>query len=427
MSFSYLLFLVYDLFCRKQLTKTIKQLEYFYHSGTKPSDTTLLRYAVKHVPFYQSEHSNALTLEDFPVVNKELIKCRQKDFISNECKIEKLIQRKTSGSNGVPFFFYWDKKKALSRTAEIIYHNGWIGYQVGDRHLLNAVGLSKTALTLYFQKEIITNPRTISEKWLALQKKMLIENKIPFYIGFGSVIDRFTKYCAASGDHNKMFFLKGIISTAEHLSERSRAQTESQFGCPVLRRYATLETGVLAHECLEGRKYHVNSGCYRIEFLKLGSDKPAEPGELARIVVTDLNAYAMPLIRYDIGDLAIIDHEPCFCGRKGVVIKELVGRRTDNLIGENGQIVSWISISDIMWSFPNIERFQVIQINRREFAVNVVSQDNYDTQKLIRAFNTLLGDSIHVQLNNVDFIAPPESGKIPYIINKMLPATTSDA
>ena len=415
----YLFFWVYDLISNRILSQTIDDLEASYSNGKQASALPLLYYAINHVPYYQALKYSTVELERFPVVNKEVIRKDQNLFFSNAYTRGGLIKGKTSGSNGIPFHFYWCKNKSLVRTAEIIYYNRWVGYDVGDDHLLNAVGVNKSKLKLFIQKEIIANPRSLSDKWFAQQRKDLIDRKIPYYIGYGSVIDQFSRYCEERGDAKESFHLKGIISTAEQLPEYARQRAESIFGCPVLRRYATLETGVLAHECPEERRLHVNSENYHIEFLKLNSDEPAMPGETARIVVTDLNSYAMPLIRYDIGDLAVIDNRVCGCGRKGVVIKELTGRRADSLIGKQGQTVSWIAISDVMWSFPNIEQFQIIQISRCRFIVNVVSHTGYDKSSLVEKFKALLGGTVDIQLIDVDVIERLDSGKSRVVINEM--------
>lgn len=411
---------LYNLFSRNKMRKSISELDSAYRSGIQADASSLLRHAVNTVPFYKAFDICDLSLELFPVVNKDIIKMAPDNFLSTAYKRRSLLTGRTSGSNGVPLFFYWDKGKSLSRTAEVIYHNGWVGYQVGDLHLLNAVGLKKSKLTLLVQNEIVENPRFISDEWMARQRRKLIDKKVPFYVGYGSVIDRFSKFCSAQGDSPATFSLKGIISTAEHLSEQSRARAESVFGCPVLRRYATLETGILAHECLEGRRYHINNGNYHIEFLKTDCDAPAQPGETARIVVTDLRSYAMPLIRYDIGDLAIVDNEPCSCGRKGLTIKELMGRTTDNLINDQGQIVSWLAVNNAMWAFLGIKRFQFIQHDHTRCDVNIVSNTGYDKESLKEVVKSLLGDSIEVRLNDVETIESLGSGKTPYIVNRIL-------
>lgn len=420
MNFPKMAYNLYSLFSFNRMSKRISALDAAYRTGEQADILPLLRHAANTVPFYQSLNIRDHSLNGFPIVDKSTINCSPDRFLSNAYNKRSLILGKTSGSNGVPLFFYWDKEKSLSRTAEVIYHNGWVGYETGDLHLLNAVGLKKSKLKLALQNEVVANPRDISDEWMAQQRKELITKKIPFYVGYGSVIDRFAQYCLEQGDGPGTFSLKGIISTAEHLSEQARSRAERVFGCPVVRRYATLETGILAHECPEGRKYHVNEGRYRIEFLKVDSDEAALPGEVARIVVTDLHSYAMPLIRYDIGDLAVVDDQPCSCGRQGRIIKELMGRTADNLTGDQGQIVSWIAINNAMCTFLGINRFQFIQYEPTRCEVNIVSTMGYDKERLKNVVRSLLGASVEVQVNDVEMIESLGSGKTPYIVNRTL-------
>ena len=71
-------------------------------------------------------------------------------------------------------------------------------------------------------------------------------------------------------------------------------------------RYANEENGVLACTRPDGQVLHLNRASYHFEFLKLDSDEAESPGRLARVVLTDLHNRAMPMIRYDTGDLAIV-------------------------------------------------------------------------------------------------------------------------
>ena len=425
MNFHRMLYTLYDFCNHKKLSRCVNKLEAAYQSGRPGEIDSILKYAVNNVPAYQALKLKELRLESFPVTQKEIIKNAAEDFLSTQYSKDSLIAGRTSGSSGAPFRFYWDKDKALSRTAEVIYHNSWLGYRVGDLHLLNAVGGRKGKIKAMLQNEILENPCNISDEWLARQRTLLIDKKIPYYVAYGSVLDRLSQFCADQGDNPKIYALKGVISTAEHLSEEASARAESVFGCTVLCRYAMLETGLLAHQCPEEKQYHVNVGNYHIEFLKQDSDTPAQPGEVSRVVVTDLNAMAMPLIRYDTGDLAVVDNTPCRCGKKGPIIKQLMGRRIDNLINESGKTVSWFSINHAMRTFESFKKYQLIQHRLDLCDVNVIA-DNHSEEKAIKnAVHSLLGHSVDVRVHFVDSIEPLSSGKAPYVINKILPSKSS--
>src|SRR5690606_35186909 len=110
-------------------------------------------------------------------------------------------------------------------------------------------------------------------------------------------------------------------------------------------RYSTEETGVLAHQCRTAGGHHLNTASYVFEFLKLDADIPAEPGEPARIVVTDLFSYGMPLIRYDIGDVGVLGADSCSCGCQLPVLLEIQGREVEQVYDVVGQRVSPFAIN----------------------------------------------------------------------------------
>ena len=104
-----------------------------------------------------------------------------------------------------------------------------------------------------------------------------------------------------------MFNVEIVISGAEFLNETTRNNLKKVFGCNVVSRYSNQENGILAQELIDSNYFMINNASYHIEFLKIDSDQEAEIGELSRIVITDLFNFATPMIRYDTGDLAVVE------------------------------------------------------------------------------------------------------------------------
>lgn len=380
----------------------------------------LLRHAITTVPYYKS-YDNFESLTDFPVINKKIIKEHYDDFISEEYNKDSLIPVTTSGSTGTPFTYLFDKRKKRRRTLEVIYYNGWANYELGDRHLLNAVGSHKSKLKLFLQNEVITNPLHLDLEWLEKQRTALKNDHITLYVGYASAIQHFTEYCKKKNDGPADFDLKGIISIAENLDEHVRKDAETVFGCPVLSRYASLETGVLSQECQEEKNHHVNISSYAVELLSFDSDDPVNPGELGRVVVTDLFSYGMPLIRYDIGDVAMKAETNCSCGIGGPIFKKIRGRITDNVLDQDGNLVSWAAINVIIWPYKEIKEFRFIQTDRFKFELLLSTYDGTRVDKeIIKKFKELLGEKSEIDITYLEEIPSLESGKRPYIINRYL-------
>lgn len=415
-----------DLITGSHLKHLLHKHEFNHNSKTfiNCSDLNeILNHAIRTVPFYKKiDKFNDIT--EFPIINKNIIKENIDSFISSQYSKEKLFTGTTSGSTGSPFKFYYDKYKKRAKTIEVIYYNGWSNYRIGDRHLLNAVGVKKNKLKLFLQNEIITNPYFLNEKWLSEQREILKNNKILFYVGYASAVKEFSKYCYEKGDKPSMFKLKGVITGAEKLDEKTRQISEKVFGCPVLSRYSSLETGILAQECQEEHNFHINTTNYYIEILKIDSDEEADFGEVGRIVITDLRNYGMPLIRYDIGDLGVLSSKECKCGKKGLIFNSILGRTVENVTNPEGILVSWVVINDAMWKYPQIKHFQFIQKTKFSYLIKLETfYDKVIEDNIKNTYKDILGNKAKIDVEFVKFIPPLKSGKKPYIINESLNKT----
>ena len=172
---------------------------------------------------------------------------------------------------------------------------------------------------------------------------------------YASVLKLFIEYCEKNHKDLSKIDLNGIVVTSESITEDARSRASKMFNCTVLSRYSSLETGIIAHQCPDGSSFHVNRANYHVELLDLNSNKPAEENEFGRVVVTDLYSYGMPLIRYDIGDIAKWSIKECPCGRKGPSFSEIGGRLTDNLIDDKGELISWGVVNTIIWKYEEIK------------------------------------------------------------------------
>jgi phenylacetate-CoA ligase len=227
-------------------------------------------------------------------------------------------------------------------------------------------------------------------------------------------------YCSRLGDKPGMFALKAVVPTSERLTIGERQAIETVFGCPVINRYASNEFGVLAQECPNGR-LHLNTASYVVELLALETDSPAMPGEVARVVVTDLFSHAMPLIRYDIGDLAILNPETCACGNPTPTLGELQGRLLEMILDSRGQMVSPFVLVNNLREVTGITQFRFIQRTADQYELLLVAapgfQQNDRLEGLLRQY---FGQDANILIHRVNDIPPLRSGKRPYVVNEYL-------
>lgn len=394
--------------------------------------SALLQHATKTVPYYAEVVNSGTTptLDDFPVLRKTTIRENYDSFLSTLYpERHRLRPVTTSGSYGTPFTFWLTPSKKARQSAEVIYFGQWINYHVGDPHAY-MVAKNKSRLAQRIQNQVMMNPTRLTDDWLEAQRVVLRTKRLRFIIGYPSAIRALAGYCERRGDKPEDLGIKGIITISEPLSHDARTHIERVFGCPVQSRYSTEELGVLAVECLDEKLHHLNTASYVFEFLHPTEDRPAKPGELARIVVTDLFSHAMPLIRYEIGDLGILGSRECECGCSLPVLEELHGRIVEQVFNPDGEPISPFAINGLFRDLDGIKQFQFIQCSSNLYRVLLVVMATFDSdaeytirERLVK----ILGDKARIEISYVDSIPPLPSGKRPYILNRALAPRSSNS
>ena len=377
----------------------------------------ILKHATETALFYKP-YSGCSDINDFPVIQKKIIKDNYDAFLSSSFKRSRLIKTTTSGSYGTPFTFLLSREKRARQQAEVIFFNSWAGYRVGMKYAQVRVH-PRSKWLLWAQNGYLINPSVVEEDWLQANRKLLKEKKSQFIIGYPCAIHPLAEYCKLMGDGPKEFFLEGIISGAEPLLESTRYLFEEVFGCAVLDRYSSNELGVISHECAACKNHHVNYISHYVEILKLDSDEPAEPGQLGRIVVTDFFSHAMPLIRYDTGDTSSWAKERCSCGLDVPIFEKIGGRLVETIYDPSGKIINALAIDRDPKDLAGIVQFQFIQKTNDTYLMKLHVTENFKDEPLLRQrLMKMLGPDANLSFDYVDSIPPLPSGKRPYIINE---------
>lgn len=207
--------------------------------------------------------------------------------------------------------------------------------------------------------------------------------------------------------------LQQLTTYGEVLDVECRSFCERVFGIPVIDMYTSQEVGYLALQCPTCNDYHVQSENVLVEVLNDAS-APCRPGEVGKVVVTTLHNFAMPLIRYDIGDFAEVGAS-CACGRGLPVLKRILGRKRNLLVMPDGTrrwpVFASIDGDD---NLPLFFQFQVVQKSREQLDINVVRPTDVSAEEhvlVVRHFHRLLGHPFKVSVNRVQEIARSPSGK----------------
>ena len=184
-----------------------------------------------------------------------------------------------------------------------------------------------------------------------------------------------------------------------------------------------MENSVFASECHHGR-LHVSPDAGFVEVLKDGGI-PCEPGEVGEVVATGLIRKYQPFVRYRLGDLAAWDTEPCPCNRPLPVLKEIVGRIEDVIVGLDGR--QMVRFHGIFVNQPHVREGQVIQETLNRIRVKVVPTDRFgsiDSQDIVQRMRQRLGPQVEVIVETVGQIPRTSTGKFNAVVS-LLPKASS--
>jgi len=236
----------------------------------------------------------------------------------------------------------------------------------------------------------------------------------PTYLyGYVSMLVAFADYLEA----NQLPFpcqLKSIVTTSEVLTEPTRQYLSEVFHTRVYNEYGCGEVGSIAHECEYG-SMHLMSENLIVEVVRDQTGNGSSP--VGEIVVTELNNFAMPLIRYRLGDYAEATATQCTCGRGLPIIKHIHGRAYDIITAPDGrryhgEFFVYV-FEDAKKRNLGVNQFQVVQTTKADLTVRVVPAEHHS-----RKIESFIRDRIcrttgmSVSFELVSDIARENSGKL---------------
>lgn len=397
--------------------------------------SNLLGCAYQNVPYYQElfnqegiNPSDIRTLSDFrriPILTKEIIQANKTRLLARELKADSYYENHTGGSTGVPLAFYQSNEYDLYNVAAIEFTFRMCGYKRGDRSLFVwgadfdlPRGNLKDRLRNYLSNTKFINAFNLTEEKLhhyMIEMNMWQPEYIWGYVSSLEMLARFLKE-----EQIKNIQPKAIQATAEVLTPIQREIIEHAFGCKVFNRYGCREVGIIAHECTEHHGLHILDTNQYVEIVD-DTDEPVANGEVGRLIVTNLNNYAMPFIRYEVGDIGRFLSEPCKCGRGFSLLKDVIGRKSDIIISPSGKIIHGEFFTHLFYKIKGVKKFQVIQETLNEIHIKIVHGENFKDEN----FNFLSGAIQNVDSEFIisyelcDDIPASKSGKYRFIMSKV--------
>ena len=363
-------------------------------------------------------------LQRIPVLTKRTILDNEERLL-NPSFNKRLRIRKTGGSTGMTLHFKKEQDATALNDAIMYRCYSWYGIDIGDKQA-RFWGVPVTAKLRWKEqiKDFILNririsAFDISESSCLKQFERIRKFKPAYFYGYTTAIYGFCLFMQKLGIDLNSLNLKAVICTAEKMYPHHLDLFKKAFKCPVVDEYGSSENGILAFQCKEGNM-HLMADHMCVEFLD-ENDRQVKPGELGRIVVTDLASYAMPLLRYDIGDMGRPSDKRCTCGVTLPLMEIVEGRKEDFIKTKEGKLVHAAYLCYTLKD-DTVHEFKMYQKDFNTLFVQIVKSPafNSNTEKVLgKKLRTALGNDMKITFEYVDRIPRESSGKLRYFVSEM--------
>jgi phenylacetate-CoA ligase len=382
----------------------------------------LVRHALTSVPYYQRKHAGVgaediRTREDYarlaPLTREEINEHRAE--LCSTAYRGKLFPHATGGSSGTPTRFFITRESFDWRTACTQRCYAWPGCLLGERTLyLWGAPIGKQPLRAEWKmkafrairREFMVNTfhqnAELWERVLKYGRKV----RAPFVAGYVSSLEGFCRYLLET--KQRLEGVRAVIAAAEPVFEWHRELVREALGAPLFNTYGSREFMSIGGECERHEGLHLHA-----ENLLVETERPPEEGP-SKVLITDLHNYGMPFLRYEIGDLGVLETAPCACGRGLPRLRSIEGRVLDALRGSDGRVVPGEFFPHLMKDIVEVREFQAEQKAVDHIVLRMVQSAELSAKSraiLESEIRKAFGDSARIELERVDAIPLRASGK----------------
>lgn len=416
----------------KKLLKEIQSIpESEYEAFVRKQRMEIVAFHLAHNPFYKKFTASSIpaSWDEVPLMQKSDMQQPLSLRLSEGFTKKNVYVNKTSGSSGHPFIFAKDRFCHALTWAEIIHlYKKWdieIGKSLEARFYgipLDFFGYKKEQIKDFLGRRCRFPIFDLSDEKLASYLQLFKQKKFVYINGYTSSLVLFAKYL----DTKNIVLttvcpsLNCCIVTSEMLFESDKTLLQKAFGVPIINEYGASELGVLG---FTNRKREFNLNCESL-FIEIVDDanNPVPDGTLGRIVVTSLFNKAHPMIRYDIGDLGLIEPGSSFKFRK---IGRLIGRTNDVAELPNGKKVPGLTFyyvtKTIIEENGQVKEF-IVEQNEIDLFTVIYAADSplkkSDYEKIIKAMEKYVGSNLRIQFKHVDILERSNRGKLKQFIKR---------
>ena len=390
----------------------------------------IVEYHLKNNKSYQNLVGTVIVenWNELPVMTKKDFQKPLQERLSAGFTLKNVYVNKTSGSSGDPFVFAKDKFSHALTWANIINRFGWFGIDFNSSLQarfygipLDFIGNTKERIKDFLSHRYRFPIFDLSDAFLETVLVKFSKKRFDYINGYTSSIVLFAKFL----QHKNIVLtticptLKCCVVTSEMLFEEDKLLMEKQFGVPIVNEYGASELDLIAFQNING-EWQVNSETLFVEILD-ENNTILPNGKEGRIVITSLYNKAHPFIRYDIGDIGVLDEKSTF---KKPILKKLIGRTNDVAILPSGKkapgLTFYYITKSIIEDDGNVKEFVIKQTKIDTFEIEYVSQNKLTESQILtieKAITTYLESGLTFSFTRKEKLERSKSGKLKQFVS----------
>ena len=400
----------------------ISESEYQKFIETKRKE--IVQFHIENNTFYKNLVGNTdiSNWNNLPILTKKNLQVPLAERLSKGFE-KNIYINKTSGSSGDPFIFAKDKFSHALTWYSNIYRFGWFGIDFNSSFQARFYGIPLDKFGYYkerFKDFLAKRYRfpifDLSDVVLEEILKKFQQKKFDYINGYTSSVVLFAKFLQAKNIILKDVCptLKVCMVTSEMLFDADKILLEKYLGIPIVNEYGASELDLLAFQNPKG-EWQVNSETLFIEILD-ENNQPVPNGTSGKIVVTSLYNKAHPFIRYEIGDIGILDEKSTW---KKPILKQLIGRTNDIAILPSGKkspgLTFYYVTKSIIEDDGNVKEFVIKQTLLDSFEIDYVSEaalSSAQIDEIQKAIDLYLEPNLKFTYTRKEFLTRSNRGKL---------------
>ena len=398
--------------------------------------TNILLHAYANVPYYRRilrdcdvVCGNDVKLDKFsriPLLTKEIIREQGENLLSADYKSRRPYENTSGGSTGEPVRFFQDAEYDQWNIATKIYFNAVLGKYLGqaeiklwgsDRDIIEGnLNVKDRAINYLYNRKFFNSYRFDDDHIKQLVALNNLHKPVAYWSYMESAFELANFLLRTKLDFHPP---KIVISTIGPLTDEVKERIETGMKCRVYNQYGSREVGAVACQCKEQGGLHTFPWWNYVELLN-DKGQAVDQGE-GNVVVTTFHSFSMPLIRYDIGDVAVPGGHRCACGRNTFQLRKVMGRTLGYFRKADRSLVHSHFIVQALFFRDWIKKFQAIQDALDHVLIRVELSSGHvapkeDIDDIVTKTKILMGQSCRVDFDFVESIGRAASGKYLYTI-----------